>query len=301
MKKILFLILSIVLMTQANNVQAQKITVEQANGSVSFFQDLNKAILAASDGASIYLSAGNYMLNDSVKISKRINLFGVGYNSKTEGGISFIHGNIHLNTGSDESVIMGVYVQGNINIGNDGSVHNILIKYCKIAGSIGGNSSYKHTGININQCNVRRIHGGGSPFIITNCIISNYIYAVNGGKISHNTLLYNSNTYNIDNCFNSIIEDNICFRGISGTSELIKNNFGRDGVTFVDAANEDYRLTDDSQGKNAALDGTDVGAYGGSGFNPMGSSPAPRVVLKSIPSETDADGNLKIRIKVIKP
>lgn len=300
MKKILFLILSIVLMTQANNVQAQKITVEQANGSVSFFQDLNKAILAASDGASIYLSAGNYMLNDSVKISKRINLFGVGYNSKTEGGISFIAGNIHLNTGSDESVIMGVYVQGDIKIGHDGSVHNILIKYCKTA-NISGHSSYKHTGININQCNVSGIYGAYSPFIITNCIIRYTIDNVHGGKISHNTLLYRSNTSNIVNCVNSIIEDNITFSFINGTSELMKNNFGRDGVTFVDAANEDYRLTDDSQGKNAALDGTDVGAYGGSGFNPMGSSPAPRVVLKSIPSETDADGNLKIRIKVIKP
>lgn len=91
----------------AISVKAQEITVEQADGSVAFYHDLNKAIPAAQDGATIFLPAGGFSLHDSVKINKRISLIGVGYHTKNEGGATVVKGSIRLNSGASGSLFMG--------------------------------------------------------------------------------------------------------------------------------------------------------------------------------------------------
>jgi hypothetical protein len=59
-----------------------------------------------------------------------------------------------------------------------------------------------------------------------------------------------------------------------------------------------YALKPGSPGKNAATDGTDIGIYGGTGFSDSALPPGPRIVSKKVADQTDANGNLRVEIKV---
>ena len=58
-----------------------------------------------------------------------------------------------------------------------------------------------------------------------------------------------------------------------------------------------YKLTT-KWGKGAALDGTDLGIYGGSGFSDTALAPIPRIVSKKVSEQTDGSGKLQIEVTV---
>ena len=47
-----------------------------------------------------------------------------------------------------------------------------------------------------------------------------------------------------------------------------------------------------------ALDGTDIGIYGGSGFSDEALAPIPRIVSKKVAEQTDGSGKLQIEVTV---
>ena len=59
-----------------------------------------------------------------------------------------------------------------------------------------------------------------------------------------------------------------------------------------------FALKSSSPGKGAAIDGSDVGIYGGTGFSNDALPPGPRIVSKKVSETTDASGNLKVEITV---
>lgn len=321
MKKHLYLFLVFVMTVCACPVMAQKICVEQADGSVTFYHDLNKAIPAARDGATIFLPAGGLGLNDSVIIDKRISLIGVGYHTKGEGGATVVSGNIQLNPGASGSVFMGLYVSGDIKVASDEGVNNILAKFCNVSCFIFNSLCH---GIVMEQNVVRYvISGGDAPCVVRNNI-AGWIEYVNGGSIENNIIFSERYSYGIRDSPNTIVVNNITLlQNFNITNELSSNNMGKfgdlggntlsmeGGVSwsdiFVDYQEgraihlNDWHLKDGVTGKNGGNDGTDVGIYGGGGFNTMGMPPYPHVVLKEVPAATDAQGNLKIKVKVVAP
>lgn len=201
---------------------------------------------------------------------------------------------------------------------NEG-VNNILIKLCN-ANAIYFNSQCQ--GVVIEQNVVRYgIEGGDAPCVVRNNI-TGYIDGVIGGSIENNIIYSKESSYSLIS-YNSIVVNNIILMGdCYVTMELTSNNMGtgRDlgantlstgGASwsdiFVDYQEgraihlNDWHLKEGVVGKNGGNDGTDVGIYGGRGFNTMGTPPYPRVILKEVPNATDAQGNLKIKVKVVVP
>lgn len=65
-----------------------------------------------------------------------------------------------------------------------------------------------------------------------------------------------------------------------------------------DPEKNDWRIKDGAPGDNAGTDGRDVGVAGGSGFDASMRSPMPRITIVEAPVRTDAEGKLRLRIRV---
>ena len=115
-------------------LMAQNIAV--VNGSnTDIYHTLTEAIEGAAPGSVIYLPGGGFPISDDVKITKPLTIIGIGHYAKSgnTGGISTISGNLFFNSGSDRSAIMGCYITGNVNLGEENaSVNDILIRYCNL-------------------------------------------------------------------------------------------------------------------------------------------------------------------------
>lgn len=321
MKKSL-IILAALLATIA--VKAQQIAVVSASGSTSLYQDLNEAITGASSGSVIYLPGGGFQLKDETKITKPLTIMGVSHRVDADNadGSTIIGGNIWFNEGSDGSSVMGVYVSGDVNIGEDAPVSNILVRTCNI-NSVQVKKE-KCNGITINQCYMRN----NSSFArnnakITNCIFHS-INDLNGGVIDHNVVVSNNRFYTgsyywasfpfVDN---STITNNILLDPadiLYGSNCLISNNmlnrdWGDDCETVESwdgvlgdiskgiSPASDFQLKG-NKGKGAATDSSDIGIYGGTSFDKYALAPIPRIVSKVVPEQTDAQGKLKITVTV---
>jgi len=307
--------------------RAQEIAVQSPSNVTKVYNDLNKAITAAEAGSIVFLPAGGVQLNDSVKITKRLTIIGVGHRSDTEGGFTMVAGKFQFYKGSDGSSLMGVYLSGDVYIANtDGEVNNFLLQYCNV-NSVQVGNQYCST-LLINQNYLRNgSNGGNSPIHFTNNIVHS-IVNVNCGIIDNNIIrLSGGYSYNYSNYSylyfalfdisstsiknNILVEPNYIH---SGSNCVISNNmltsvWGDNSVVVTDwnavlvksdlGVNPlcDYHLKS-TAGKNAGSDGTDIGIYGGTGFNDAALPPFPQIVSKSIPAQTDEFGNLKIQVKV---
>ena len=100
MKKRLILAAMAAIMTVTVAV-AQQIAVVSEGGETSVYQTFQSAIEGANPGSVIYLPGGNFTLPDSVKITKKLTIIGVGHKAKTDvvDGNTVINGNLFLNEG----------------------------------------------------------------------------------------------------------------------------------------------------------------------------------------------------------
>lgn len=301
-------------------VQAQQIAVVSGDGTTNIYQTLDDAISGATAGSTIYLPGGGFKKSDGIKITKKLTIVGIGHkaNSENADGNTVISGNMYFNDGSDDSAVMGCYISGNIFVGdNYATVNNVLIKYCNL-NSIQVKSS-NCSGTFVCQNYIR----GESNFSGSECNFSNNIaHSVNnldGGIIDHN--IFTSHCYlsrgsssvflNCDNCTisNNVILDSELVN--NGTGCLVSNNLCK--VVWGDECNcigEDWnnvfvnynagKITpsSDFHFKEAFLQYSNYGIYGGTGFSDKGMAPLPYIVAKDIPEQTDAEGKLNIKIRV---
>lgn len=324
MKKSLLLVVAL-LTTFA--VKAQQIAVVSSDGNTTLYQDLNEAITDASSGSVIYLPGGGFQLKDETKITKNLTIIGVSHRVDADNadGATIVGGNIWFNKGSNGSSVMGVYLSGDVNIGEDEAVSNILVRTCNI-NSVQVKQE-KCNGIAVNQCYIRNNSNlGNNNAKITNCVLHSLQY-VNGGVIDHNIVIANSNyvygnTWH-RNCFcginnatvtnNTLIDwyEDIMYAGSNClvSNNMLRGDWGEDCESVEDWAEvlgdiskgispaSDFSLQGE-KGKGAATDGTDIGIYGGTGFDKYALAPIPRIVSKVIPEQTDAQGKLKITVTV---
>ena len=335
MKKLIILFFTISVLSTVS--YAQEIAVQAADGNVTTYNNLDKAILGALAGATIYLPSGNLTINDTVKITKKLTIIGVGYKTKIQGGSTLVGGNFHYDQGSEGSSLMGVYLTGEVRLAHNSPVKNFLLRFCSIQNLSMGKDWGASTNIIINQNIIRaslvsiKFGGGGiqslGPIALTNNIIGDDIQSINGGIVENNVFLNSGGMQilgilSIITISNSTFLNNIFYgstwagwetKTIDKSSCLFQNNLGVADLATGFASNEelnaifvngtgkidgDYHIKDGMTGKNAGTDGTDVGIYGGSGFSDEALAPIPRIVSKSIPNQTDASGNLNISIKV---
>ncbi len=293
---------------------AQQIAVVSESGATSVYQTLTEAIEGASNGSVIYLPGGGFQIHDSVKITKRLSIIGIGHKAKNENadGNTVISGNLFFNEGASGSSVMGCYISGAVQIANGGGrVDNIIVKLCNVHSVKIGNNLC--VGTIINKCYVREdCELGASPVNLTNNVLD-AIRNINGGTIVNNIIVgyvatfYDNSVRDVNNSnlTNNIIRynvyassGNVAVGNIFGSS-----TFGNDAISvdygslFVNSSpgvnpSADYHFNEDYQQYS------DCGIYGGTGFSDGALPPVPFIVSKSIPEQTDASGKLNIKIRV---
>jgi hypothetical protein len=315
MRKRLFLAALAAIVGTATAI-AQQIAVVSEGGSTNVFQTLTEAIEGASDGSVIYLPGGGFQIDDSVKITKKLTIIGIGHKAKNENvdGNTTIAGNLNIN--ASKSSVMGCYISGNIYINEGGN--NVTVKYCNV-NEIHWPASSTGTVINQNYIRTGCYGNSGSAEFTNN--ITQWVRDLDGGRIENNIFTgYYKDTYYgyapLSLCDNCTITNNIFLNNQyigCGSNCLVYGNmrlngdWGDDPINIaIDSWDEvftnynngaitpasDFHFTADYQKYS------DCGIYGGTGFSDGALPPVPFIVAKSIPEQTDASGNLNIKIRV---
>ncbi len=305
---------------------AQQISVVSEGGSTTLYSTLADAINGADPGSVIYLPGGGFPIADDVKITKRLTIIGIGhrYDNDNVDGATIIAGNLWFNEGSDQSALLGCYLNGNICIAHDGAqVNDILVRYCNVNGidvRVGA-----CTGITINQNYIR----WGASFRETPATFTHnicpWVANLDGGVIDHNIFTWRllgddvlGQRYIYGTCGwcdNNQITNNIFLnrdRMDTGGNNVITHNmlngadWGDDPVNI----NADWNDVFKNYNNAAITPVTDFhftqnyqeysqcGIYGGTGFNDHQTAPVPYIVSKEVAEQTDASGHLNITVVV---
>lgn len=289
-----------------NLSMAQQIAEVSPNGQTTMYQTLQKAVEGAVNGSVIYLPAGGFQIPDSVKITKKVSIVGVGHSATTDNadGNTVISGNLFFNSGSNCSTVIGCYISGTVYIGKDGkSVNNIVVKYCNI-GNVDVNNS-TCTGTVINQSYLRNgsSFNGASATLMNNVI--NNVNGLTGGIVANNVFVNGSGFSNCSVYQNIFING----QGLGGNvsfGNMAKSDVGDSPVNIGELTWDDLFVKFNNGGVTPASDFqmkeqyrplyAECGIYGGTGFRNQ--PPMPFFMAKSIPGQTDADENLVIQVKV---
>lgn len=101
----------------------------KGNGSTDDLAAINSMIANAADGDTFFFPSGNYVISNSIVISKKINLVGVKptYDSGdfTKGTV-LRGGGIYFQTGSSGSKVSGIGVVTGANIANGFDIHGVI-------------------------------------------------------------------------------------------------------------------------------------------------------------------------------
>jgi hypothetical protein len=328
MKKIIISLFLALMATTGLN--AQQISVVSSGGSTSLYRTLQDAIEGADPGSVIYLPGGGFTIADSVKITKKLTIIGIGHYSKSDNvdGVTTISGNLWFNEGSSGSAVMGCYITGNVNIGDGGAaVSDVLIKYCNLNSVQVKNNTCLDVAVNQNYIRSMSSFNGANAKISNNVIHS--IYKVNGGRILNNIIRDKGNPGINDLKYFSIWADysiisyNVMFIGQgsgsnwsnasirgsnnSGTDNIVgyytfgENCISWSGKSWNDLFENPSGITPSSNYhfKEAYSEYENlIGLYAGNGFNDQQIAPVPYIVAKRVDEQTDASGKLNVKIRV---
>ena len=310
------------------SASAQSIAAVSPSNATTMYQTLDDAVTKAAPGSIIYLPGGGFNISDDTKITKKITIMGVSHRADADNadGATAIAGNLNFVGESSGSSVIGVYVSGDIIVGDEADlVTNLTIRYCNIR-----SIQVKHKGasgmvIDQNYLRSTSFFCQSDPIISNNIVHS--LYDIYGGQIINNIIVSYSKIYGGSGSYGSwyytqaigadacIITRNVLLDPASilkGSECMIYRNMLRTewGEECVALGNEvnwddvftknkgvnifsDYHFTDDYKKYE------DIGIYGGSGFNPNKSlAPIPRIVSKKVNEHTDGSGMLHIEVKV---
>ena len=311
---------------------AQQISVVSTTGATTLYRTLQDAIEGADPGSVIYLPGGGFSIADSVKINKKLTIIGIGHKSNNDNvdGVTTISGNLFFNEGSSSSAVIGCYITGDVNIGEDGNVDNVLITYCNLNGIGVINNLCMETTVKQNYIRGSAVFNG-SKATVSNNIVGGGIGKVNGGQILNNIIVghYHDGTpgrfhldYGCIGASNSLIKGNLITTTtnysndayyfqmlIGGNNTIISNmskyDFGDDCINLgeVDWNNVFVKYNGVSATSNfhfkedyTQYEGQ-VGIYHGT-FNDNQLAPVPYIVDKRVDEQTDASGKLNVKIRV---
>ena len=330
MKKIVFILLLFAVSYSFGQV---RVTLQHQRATTLFSgtQPLQDAYTAAANGDTIYLPGTTFT---GLTIAKQLVIYGTGHypDSTTATGISVING-FSFNAGSDNSVLEGVEIAGNLNNNSyEVKVDSVTITKCHITGGIQLYSNYfdnthpKCVNWKIKQSVIdgnidcsdastiqfsNNIIGGTigdlfeSGLIVNNIFLdyNNYLFgSVNSSLIQNNIILDN---YFMNTCQFNTIQYNIFVNTPTiGTNTAISNYFPvTQSTIFVNQSGNSFSYSQNYNLQSPATypgnDNTQVGIYGGMYPYKEGAVPFnPHIISKSIPQNTDLGGHLNINIKV---
>jgi len=327
---------SLLLVPFSLNAQVFQISVVSPDDETTLFTDLNLAIQDAQPGSIVYIPGGIFQIHDSTKINKKLTIIGIGHRTDNDNadGYTQVIGNLCFEIGSDNSSVIGLYLSGSVNIGKtDEDITYFLLRYCNVNSVQIGSKYCQH--VLINQNYIRgTCNGGDSPVyfmnnilhsishinngVIANNLIANAgnagliyctgtvtLYAslnyINFTRIENNFFLVNTspcNYYILYNTSNSFFYNNAACESL-GENCIVVSNFND---VFIGPFNSisitsNFHLKD-GPWKTGAIDGGEIGIYGGGGFGDSQLPPIPRITHKRIAEQTDEEGKLKIQIQV---
>lgn len=304
MTKKLFIILMALACT--TTLMAQEISVMGSNGTTHFYRTLTQAIEAATDNCVIYLPEGGFAIHDSVKITKKITIIGVGHRGRDGkvNGVTNIGGNLFFNEGSNGSAVMGCYLAGTLNI----NVSDFLVRYCN-AGNI--NVVSTSVGTIINQNYVRGdINYNNARGTVTNNILRR-VNNMNGGTIRYNVFARDTSLGNVSNAF---ISDNVfvVWGGHSGSDIKAYHNlfigaeWGDDPLNLTDVTAADVFKKDDGVTTSSDYHFQEgysqyeiqYGIYAGTGFKDIQAAPVPGLIVRKVDEQTNTSGQLKVQVRL---
>ena len=320
-----FILTALAVLLAVASATAQQISVVSEGGSTTLYQNLPAAINGAAPGSVIYLPGGGFPLPDSVKITKKLTIIGIGHKSTNDNvdGFTTIAGNVFFNESSSGSAIMGCLISGNVCIGHDGaSVNNVLVKRCNV-NAIDSRANCENIVVSQNYIrNPSPIRGCGS--LVTNNILHS-LYLMNSSTICYNIIRANTIYYNggyssfvdVDNSniYNNVIIDKGNYGpssncdNIQANRNLFINYSWGDNCVNLPAGTAWEDVFEDWNGgainpmsnfhlKETYKEYRDIGIDGGQGFNDHQTAPVPYIAGKQIDQETDAAGQLGIKIRV---
>ena len=311
---------------------AQQIAVVSENGTTDVYQTLQEAIEGASNGSVIYLPGGGFQIHDSVKITKRLSIIGIGHKAKNENadGNTVISGNLFFNAGSSGSSVMGCYISGNVNVGEDGATNNCTVKLCNINVVNVKNGNCSGTVVEQNYIRSYPCNFANAAVTVKNNIMQG-IKSMTGGIVKNNILTaggYTSYGYVVGSITFNDVHNSTIFNNIILTTGYIEPGDNSNGNTknsglviyenmhrgawgeeAIDISAEWTEVftkynggsispVSDFHFKPEYQQYSDCGIYGGDGFSDGALPPVPFIVSKSIPEQTDASGKLNIKIRV---
>ena len=321
MKKVL---LQLVALMATVCVNAQQIAV--VNGSATkLYSTLKDAFEGAEDGSVVYLPGGTYSIADDVKITKKLTIVGISHkvNSDNVDGNTTISGNLFFEDGSSRSAIMGCYITGNVNIRSELSpVSHLVIKYCNLNAVLVNNSECAD--IEISRNYIRKVSNLGKTrdnITINNNVLYS-IESLEGGIIANNIITRNDGKwYAAIVANNSTITGNVIFVKPghtvdvgydihSGSNCQISNNMTRQnwGDDCVVVSEDWSKVFEKNNGistssifhftENYKDYENKIGIYAGKGFSDGALPPVPYIQECDVDEQTDAEGKLRINIKV---
>ncbi len=292
--------------------KAQQIALVTKDGVTTLHRTLQGAIDGASHGSVIYLPGGGFPISEDVKITKRISIIGIGHKVKGENadGHTTITGDLYFNGGSSGSSVMGCYIAGEVKIGSDEAVHDILVRYCNLSAVRVLDETCTGTVVNQNYIRSASYFGDSEATFTNNVALS--IHSLNNGFIS-NCVFLTPISYAIYECESCSITDNVfhsrykCYNSqFDGNMVKVEPSQDDDNLVVYDGSWEDLfvdysGISPNSdfhfKGEYAQYNGQ-IGIYGGSSFSDGQLPPVPFIIEKSIPEQTDASGKLNIKIRV---
>lgn len=296
MKKQLLFLLAMLMCATQMMAQRRKFTMVTPAGTTTYYNTIQAAVEAATDGSTIYVPDGNFDMG-KLYITKRLNIIGMRAAEKVanSGAYSRLVGDIYFKEGTSASTVLGVRVS-NIYFDSKQEIEDIVIKQCLVDNNIYNLNSTPSFGININQCIVSNTLdlSGSSDCYITNSVL-NYFASIYQGFVDHCVLngggSYGSsyNKYStFSNCFVSMVRGdyNQLINCYSASTSIYVNFSG-------DWAHSDLHIKPESE-----YYGRDLGVMGGTGFTLDVYQSSTRVVDVMVPDHTDDDGKLKVKVKV---
>lgn len=324
MKKLFLTFVFAIVATLA--AMAQQISVVSTTGATTLYRTLPEAIKGADPGSVIYLPGGGFSIADSVKITKKLTIIGIGHYVKSGNvdGVTTISGNLWFNAGSSGSAVIGCYITGNIYIGHDDTaVNDVLIRYCNLNCVDIKHSACMETIVNQNYIR-ETCSFGNSNARITNNVLKGFFH-IDGGEIKYNNLTaptwsdaytgsfnYVYNTVVTNNLLNCVWVENFA-KAFRGGGNVFANNFGTtygennieiDGLSSYEELYEKWNGGQITPFSNFHFKEAykqyenQFGIYAGDGFNDNQLAPVPYIVGKRVDEQTDASGKLNVKIRV---
>lgn len=333
MKKLIIWVFLLACLT-VTSVNAQVFLIERGASSFTY-PNIKAAVDALQDGDKLYLPPGIFSLtgykwtgvtgtqnySNTIAITKRVAIYGAGYNQGANSTI-IKEGSFIFSVNASGSSITGVRFDSYVNLEK---ASNVMIARCKLT------NTFSMTDVSsnnyINECEfhatVSMSHESGAVFTKS---IFNYSYnTFYNSTLSNNLFMITTNNgfYNssmINNIFVNNRVTNSAYT-VSGTNNSFNynlwvgtilqynatynNTFANEITevafedTFQDFNVGNYHLKATSVGKNAANDGRDVGIFGTAfPFKESRLPSTPYFSIKAISAETDASGNLPVNLKI---